>query len=449
MKKILIVDDDNFNCVLTKHVLEGDYQVIVTNSGKGALTLLENEIPDLILMDLEMPMMNGKEVVRLIKECEKWSDIPVIFLTADSDPMTEAECLKCGAEDFITKPFVPVVMKSRISKILEAHETRKDLELQLEKKTIKSVTDALTGLHNRYYLEQELQALLDNGNGGTLFMIDLDNFKTLNDTYGHSAGDVILQNFAKILKKYAREGDLVCRLGGDEFVAFYINLTDKDVVAKKAESIIRGFAERVALIGYGGVVSVSIGAKITKGEETFQELYDIADKSLYFAKNNGKNCYNIYNECVGECNHQPKEIYTNVNLQQIHNIMVGKEKNTGAFHIDYNEFKKMYDFARRCVIRKKQKVQILLFTLEMSGSQQNQISMDVAMDILISSVISSLRNVDTGTQYNSSQYVLILMDTDIENGKGVANRVISKFNENPQIAMSDVVVDFDIQTMTP
>ena len=97
---------------------------------------LEKETPDLILMDIEMPGMNGKEVVNIIKGNKDLLNIPVIFLTADSNPLTEAECLTCGADDFIIKPFVPDVMKKRIEKVLEACEKRKDLEILLEKNTI-------------------------------------------------------------------------------------------------------------------------------------------------------------------------------------------------------------------------------------------------------------------------------------------------------------------------
>ena len=244
MKSILLVDDDYMNCVLAEHALAQEYQVIIRYSGKEALKYLENERPDMILMDIEMPEMDGKEVVRRIKENNDWLNIPVVFLTADSNPMTEAECLDCGADDFIVKPFVPDVMKSRVAKVLEACEKRKDLELLLEQNTIKSVTDALTGLNNRPFLENELSKLLADDNCGTLFMIDLDNFKKMNDTYGHMVGDEVLKIFADVLKLYARREDLLCRLGGDEFVTFYKELTDKDIVAKKATILLELLQKR-------------------------------------------------------------------------------------------------------------------------------------------------------------------------------------------------------------
>ena len=447
MEKILIVDDDSINCLLAKHALAKDYHTMTVNSGREALDFLATEIPDLILMDIEMPEMDGKEVVKRIKDCEKWEKIPVIFLTADSNPMTEAVCLQCGADDFITKPFVPDVMRSRVARVLEAHGLRKDLEQELEQTTLKSLTDALTGLNNRDYLEKELQDLLAKGHSGTLFMIDLDNFKTMNDTYGHMVGDEVLQNFADTLKHYAEEKDIVCRLGGDEFVTFYTDLTDKAVAAGKAAGIIKLFADKMGAMGYAGVVSVSIGAKITAGDETFENLYADADETLYFVKENGKNAYHFFDENKAKFGENLKEIDIDAQLDDIHRMIVEGQDGKGAFHVEYDEFKIIYDFALRCVNRDNRKVQTLLFTLSIPEENQSGVSAERIMDILKDTVISSLRAVDTGTKYSNNQYIMLLMDTDIENGKIVAGRVIEKFYQSAEVISTGVKVVFDIQPL--
>ncbi|MBR6664609.1 MAG: diguanylate cyclase [Lachnospiraceae bacterium] len=445
MKKILIVDDDNMNCILAKHALVQEYELAMAYSGTEALEYLEEELPDLILMDIEMPEMDGKEAAKRIKEKDEWKSIPIVFLTADSNPMTEAECLSFGADDFITKPFVPDVMRSRVGKILDAHEKRKDLETLLEQNTQKSLTDALTGLNNRPFLEKKLGELINDDRSGTLFMIDLDNFKKMNDTYGHMVGDEVLKTFAEVLKMFARKDDILCRLGGDEFVTFYTDLTDREIVAQKATDIIRIFSDKMGAMGYGGIVSVSIGAKITLGEESFEELYDRADKTLYLVKNGGKNAYRIYDENIDESADKISQINTNATLERIHNMMMqDMAENKGAFHVEYNEFKKMYDFAMRCVIRNRRKVQIVLFTIEAPEEVQEK-----AMDVFIQSVISSLRNVDTGTQYSSTQYVLIIMDADLADGREVAGRVIGRFHEINNGVLEDCRITFDIETMRP
>ena len=445
MKKILIVDDDNMNCILAKHALVQEYELAMAYSGTEALEYLEEELPDLILMDIEMPEMDGKEAAKRIKEKDEWKSIPIVFLTADSNPMTEAECLSFGADDFITKPFVPDVMRSRVGKILDAHEKRKDLETLLEQNTQKSLTDALTGLNNRPFLEKKLGELINDDRSGTLFMIDLDNFKKMNDTYGHMVGDEVLKTFAEVLKMFARKDDILCRLGGDEFVTFYTDLTDREIVAQKATDIIRIFSDKMGAMGYGGIVSVSIGAKITLGEESFEELYDRADKTLYLVKNGGKNAYCIYDENIDESADKISQINTNATLERIHNMMMqDMVENKGAFHVEYNEFKKMYDFAMRCVIRNRRKVQIVLFTIEAPEEVQEK-----AMDVFIQSVISSLRNVDTGTQYSSTQYVLIIMDAELADGREVAGRVIDRFHEINNGVLEDCRITFDIETMRP
>lgn len=452
MKRILIVDDDNINCVMARHALSDSYEVFTANSGKEAMDFLEKETVDLILMDIEMPEMSGKEVAGKIKEHDEWPSMPIIFLTADSDPKTEAECLRWGADDFITKPFVPLVMKTRVSRILEVYELRRDLENKLEnrtkqyeKATQRSFTDALTGLRNRDYLKKKLTVLLESGGKGTLFMIDLDNFKQMNDTYGHIAGDKTLQNFAEVLNMYAREGDIVCRLAGDEFVTFYPGLTDESVAAKKAEGIIKGFADKMGELGYGGVVSVSIGIMITNGGEEFQSLYNKADKSLYFVKNNGKNAYHFY----GDSNNEIEAINTAVDLEYVSHMMkqgLGEQK--GIMRLAYDEFKNIYDFISRYVSRNKHRVQVVLFTMN-ALERHTEVIMEEAMQLWEDAVADSLRAVDTGTRYSSSQYMVILMDAGIENGREVAERVIEKFFDINSELKEEIKISYDIRTLQP
>ena len=454
MKHILVVDDDSMNCVLAKHVLCHNYQVSTVYSGMEALDFLEEQIPNLILMDIDMPQMGGIEVTRRIKENEKWAKIPIVFLTADSDPATEVECLKLGADDFLTKPFVPMVMNSRVSRILELQDFRHDLEQQLEAKTkqmeiatLKSLTDALTGLHNRDYLRKKLKELLESGHHGCLFMIDLDNFKQINDTFGHIVGDKTLQLFADVLRSNAREEDIVCRLAGDEFVIFYTDMKDRRAAAKRAEGIIYQFSKKITDLGYGGIVSVSIGIVISKenGDE-FQDLYGKADKSLYFVKNNGKNAYHFYSENKENI----EEINTVVDLEYIRCMMEeGIDSRKGAFNLAYDEFKKIYDFVSRCVNRKHQQVQLVLFTLKVGGKQYKGNIFEGAMHVLERSIVSSLRAMDAGTKYSNSQYIVILMDTDIENGRMVAERIIDGFLDKYSHMDMDIEVSYDIRTLEP
>lgn len=452
MKHILVVDDDSMNCIMAKHALSADYRVTTASSGEEALTVLEREIPDLILLDIVMPKIGGKEVARRMKENAQWADIPIVFLTADANPATEAECLQLGADDFITKPFIPMVMSIRVSRILELRDCRRKLEKELEQKnrqveaaTIRSLTDALTGLYNRAYLERQLKDLLDTGHRGAMFMIDLDNFKAVNDTFGHIVGDKTLQLFAEVLKEQSEETDIVCRLAGDEFMAFFTDMTTQEAAAEKAESMIASFADKMKASGYPGVVSLSIGIVMAQEEvNEFQSLYSKADKSLYFVKNNGKNTYHFYSE------HKEKTdtINTVADLAYINRMIEsGMDAGKGAFHLAYDEFRKIYDFVHRCVIRKNQKVQLVLFTLQAEGNLLVGGMFDAAMKGLENAIITSLRSVDAGTRYSNSQYIVILMDTDMENGKKVAERVVGRFMEQYEKQKPALHVSYDIQTM--
>ena len=450
MKRILVVDDSRMNCVVVKQVLTTLYEVSVVNSGQGALEFLQSEIVDLILMDIEMPKMDGRETLQKIKENPNWAKIPIIFLTAYTNPEMEAECLKAGADDFISKPFAPIVMLTRVARILEVSEFRKSLENELEIKTEqvetvtrKSYTDALTGLYNRAFLEKNLAALIQNGSVGALFMFDLDNFKKVNDTYGHIVGDKVLQYFAEVLTEFAEDCDIVCRLAGDEFLSFYPELLNRDEVAFKAERIIRRFVEKMGPMGLAGTVSVSVGIMLAQGKHTFQELYNKADKALYYVKNNGKNAYRFYDEE----NQKINEVSTMVDLEYVSSMMEkGLTKKKGPFSLAYTEFKNIYEFVSRYAARKKEAVQIVLFSIKLKD-KFGDLYIEDAMELFEEALRNSLRTADAGTRYSSRQYVMIFMGTDLENGKKIAERVIESFFVINEKLKDKVIIRYDIKTM--
>ena len=454
MKHILVVDDDMMNLVLVKHALSENYDVVSTSSGEDALAYLEKELPDILLLDVEMPGMDGREVARTMKADRRFEKIPIVFLTADADPQTEAECLNLGADDFIIKPFVPIVIQRRISRILELNELKKTLETQLEQKvkqiedvTRLSVTDALTGLYNRSYLEREVTELIQEGHKGTLFIMDIDNFKKVNDTFGHIAGDKVLKMLADTLKENTRKMDVVGRLGGDEFMIFYQDLSEPTVTEKKAESIINMFLEKFRTLYCLPEVSVSIGiAHCPEGGSDFKALYKNADKALYYTKNNGKNFYHFFD---GKKEQPSEEYSTAADFNNVRDLIEGKlDTSKGAFQVAYGEFQKLYDFILRCVARKQQMVQTVLLTLSIKGENTFEIEdMEEAMGVLQQAVKNSLRAVDVGTGYSSRQYILILMDADIENGTMVVERVVQKFYE--LYGKDNMILSYDIQTMHP
>lgn len=648
MRHILVVDDDKFNLVIATNALSDGYAVSTTDSGEKALLWLESHSADMILMDIEMKGMNGIETVKLIKEDARWSHIPIIFLTATSDSKVESECLQTGADDFITKPFVPMVMKSRVDRIMELYDLRYGLERELFKKTkevemvtmhsimsiantidakdkytsghsirvakcsmaiarelgwteeeqqniqyvallhdigkigipdavlnkpanlteeefamIKkhpiiggeilkeihtiphvqegalfhherydgkgyphglkgrdiplfgrivsiadtydamstdrvyrkrlpdeqiiseyekykgtqfdpnltnlfvrmlkngytvemdntpeakrsestilldsvlkecmeeaaniSMTDTLTGLYNKTYAQSHVEELLRSDHGGALFMMDMDDFKRINDVYGHIIGDQVLKIYAGVMRKASTGADILCRVGGDEFIMFNTDVETREAAEARAKKIIETLAEDVKGLNMLTEVSTSVGIAFAKPEDDFITLCKKADKALYFTKRNGKNSYHFFEDHENE----HEDSANNVDINNIRNIIQGRmDFSKGAFHLAYGEFQKVYNFIARYIGRGTQDVQIVLMTVQSRKMDLSGFSgQEEVMAELEKAISKTLRSSDVYTRYSSSQYIVILMDANEENGKMVAERILDNFNK--------------------
>lgn len=661
MRHILVVDDDKFNLVIATNTLSDGYAVSTTDSGEKALLWLESHSADMILMDIEMKGMNGIETVKLIKEDARWSHIPIIFLTATSDSKVESECLQTGADDFITKPFVPMVMKSRVDRIMELYDLRYGLERELFKKTkevemvtmhsimsiantidakdkytsghsirvakcsmaiarelgwteeeqqniqyvallhdigkigipdavlnkpsnlneeefamIKkhpiiggeilkeihtiphvqegalfhherydgkgyphglkgrdiplfgrivciadtydamstdrvyrkrlsdekiiseyekykgtqfdpnltnlfvrmlkngytvendnspeakrsestilldsvlrecmeeaaniSMTDTLTGLYNKTYAQSHVEELLRSDHGGALFMMDMDDFKRINDVYGHIIGDQVLKIYAGVMRKASTGADILCRVGGDEFIMFNTDVKTREAAEARAKKIIEMLAEDVKGLNMLTEVSTSVGIAFANPEDDFITLCKKADKALYFTKRNGKNSYHFFEDHENE----HEDSANNVDISNIRNIIQGRmDFSKGAFHLAYGEFQKVYNFIARYIGRGTQDVQIVLMTVQSRKMDLSGFSgQEEVMAELERAISKTLRSSDVYTRYSSSQYIVILMDANEENGKMVADRILENFHKKQKtdtfIVQSDI-----------
>lgn len=446
MKHILVVDDDKVNLISAKKLLGDTYKVTAVTMGTQALKFLQHESVDLVLLDKNMPEMDGIEVIKELKKNEQTKNIPVVFLTSEVDSLTETSCLEAGAMDFISKPFVPDVMLMRIAKLLERDAARKSMEKQLEKITVeasdikaRSMKDSLTGLWNRVYTEDTVNKLLEMGISGSLFMIDMDNFKSINDNYGHIAGDETLKMFADTLNECCKDNDILCRIGGDEFVVFVTGVTDEEILRTLATEMIEKLAEKLSHFGFETNTSVSIGiAQSTDGDEDFNSLYNFADKSLYYVKQNGKNSYHFYSDRNHEENLRAGKI---VDMEYISDMMKRSDPEKGAYLLDFENFRHVYNFIRRFVERNERNVQTLLFTLSDSGEESDYEVMERAMEILDESIVTSLRKADVSTRYSSRQAVVILLDASEENAMKISERIIYRFKSN----LKELHMDIDCQ----
>ena len=454
MKTILVVDDNKLNLATARNVLKDEYRVISVMRGEQALTYLESGECDIILLDINMPDMDGFEVMDRIRKIEHCRNTPVVFLTADSDAENEARCFEKGALDFIAKPYVPNVMLSRIGRILELEDLRRNLADKLEQKTrevsdfrSKSLQDPLTGLWNRLYAEESINEMLERGEVGALMMIDIDNFKLVNDVYGHIAGDKTLKMFADVLEQYALEGDILSRIGGDEFVFFVKGVTEREKLSERAINIIAEFYRGIDAFGFDLDLktSISIGiAQTPDNGKDFLSLYNCADKALYYVKQNGKNSHHFYNDKIQSGSDRDGKT---VDLKYLQELMSRADTGTGVYQLDFDSFNRVYNFIRRFVDRSDRDVQTVLFTVNEVGSAGSDASeTEYALELLEKAVYTSLRRSDVSTRYSSKQLIVILMDANSEIGDMVAERILDNFNK--LYTNGKVRVDFGIARMS-
>ena len=302
--KILIVDDREENLFSLELLLEEiDCEVIKASSGNEALLQLSKHHVAMVLLDVQMPDMDGFEVVALMRQNLKTSQIPIIFVTAISKEQNQIfHGYKSGAVDYICKPFDPSIILAKVSIFLELYRYRRSLEetqgeLRAQKRILErlSITDDLTGLYNRRHLNnilrQEFDRCLRYDTPLSCLMLDLDKFKEINDTYGHLFGDTVLQEITRRICDTLRSSDIAFRFGGDE-VLVLLPQTDIEGAKQTAEKIrLRCTAEPVCDNEHAVTVAVSIGVASNPLHQAVlhNDLISFADTALYHAKEKGRN----------------------------------------------------------------------------------------------------------------------------------------------------------------
>lgn len=290
-QSVLIVDDAENTIANASLALDGMCEVICAKSGAKAIRLAAEHRPDLILLSTSMPDMDGFEVISLLKTDRYTRAIPVVFMSKDDDEAEEAKSFASGAIDYITTPLSAAILQARVSIHLRANLQRKKLERL-------SQFDGLTGVLNRRifddFLRQCWSSMQNTDRSLSLLFIDVDNFKHINDTFGHLAGDDALRLVATtITQQIDRASDIVARYGGEEFACL---LPDTDVegarrLAEKIRAAVNRLEVGCSAVGTSKYLSVSIGIAST-GCETYhncQEMVASADRKLYAAKRQGRN----------------------------------------------------------------------------------------------------------------------------------------------------------------
>jgi two-component system cell cycle response regulator len=236
-------------------------------------------------------METGFSVIRAVRESAgKKSLTPVLAMSSFDNKARKVEVLRNGANDFITKPVLAEELEARVSNLLKMHRMMRRLESQHEAMKTLAMHDPLTALCNRYHLEEVMPGLIADAHESarvlSLMVLDIDHFKQINDTLGHKAGDLVLEQFAQTLQGLCRSDDLVARIGGEEFVAVLPGVGLADAVSRAEKVRVRIMAHI-----HGGIqVTVSIGVAALAGGEGYDELFQRADDAMYRAKLAGRNC---------------------------------------------------------------------------------------------------------------------------------------------------------------
>jgi len=295
---ILIVEDDKMDAKLTQSYLQGEpYQIKLAKDGDEAISRAQQERIDVILLDLILPRKNGFEVCSTLKEMERTQNIQIVVITGLSDLDSKLKGIELGVDDYLVKPVNMHVLRTRVKSLVKKKALLDKLCDRYEMAIHSAITDKLTGLYNRryfdYFLDLEIKRSSRQKASLALLMIDIDNFKPINDTFGHLFGDSILNKLGELLKAKTRETEMVARYGGDEFAIVMSNtgLTEAVQIAERIRQSIQAFSFGTK----NSLATVSIGiAMYPLDANSLNELIEKSDNSLYKAKHGGKNRVHAY-----------------------------------------------------------------------------------------------------------------------------------------------------------
>lgn len=290
--RVLIVDDSRAQAALTERALNS--ALITTRTVHRpilALKELDEFNPDLVILDVYMPECSGPELARMIRQCERFDSIPIIYLSGEDDLDRQLHAMKQGADDFLTKP-------ARASTLIATVRNRVARARNLKARMVR---DSLTGLYNHTHILQLLQERCTQAARSTrkhsIVMLDIDNFKVINDTHGHPVGDRVIKSLALMLRQRLRKSDLVGRYGGEEFVLVLPD-TDAQQAVQITEQLRKHFMQ-MCFQGTGGSFGCTLSAGVVEcgnqqGADSAMDWIALADRALYRAKEQGRNRVELF-----------------------------------------------------------------------------------------------------------------------------------------------------------
>lgn len=295
---MLIVEDLEVNRVILRELFQDRFRIAETETAEEGLEFLKNhaEGVGVILLDLMFPGMSGVEFLEEKSKDERISKIPVLVITGSDSVDDQVTCLNLGVNEFITKPFSPEVVTARVNNVLFHNHQMRMVEAEIANLKLKAETDEMTGLSNKVSTETNIDEVLKQNDGtlDVLLVIDIDYFKTVNDTLGHQVGDKVIKIIANIISGLVRKSDIVGRVGGDEFCALMKDVPNMEVVYSKLRELcqIMKYKPHIPIPEY---VTLSIGvASNERKSTTYHNLFSKADEALFQVKQSGRGHFREY-----------------------------------------------------------------------------------------------------------------------------------------------------------
>lgn len=426
MKHILIIDDDRTSIDCAKIALGDLYKLSTCSTGPNAIKFLETTLPDLLLLDVNMPFMDGFELIRRIRSDARTQDIPLVILTAAVGEEIQRQCKEAGALDYIIKPFVPSDLQIRMEQVFLNLEKAGHFVNESVGTTDYRQLDQLTGVMNAESGWGLIDSKIQAGSQGTLILFGADNLKAVNNNFGMTAGDNVIKTLADTIKMFTDSEDVLCRIGGDCFLIYVDKVKDKEAIGRKAKGIIQEMHQRLAAFRIEGNTSVSAGIAMNPEDgDNLPLLYNAADKALYHVKQNGKNSYHFFST------QSTSDKGGIASLEELVEKMRRTDVEKGAYALDYYAFQYVFNYLCRQAERGEIKLEALLLNLlPEEGYLPSAEEMEKAIAALDRTLFSTLRRSDVCARYSNRQMLLALPYSGDVEIQPVVDRIVGGFEAN-------------------